>query len=191
MEGVHRPVHLNSCYRGTVVVDWWRGIFHSTSTLFQHPIIRASIVACSGIWLAEVSPIMLWLITPASACLLMDSLHCKAQHSPPLHSDCVPNLSGTPCTTLIIIFIDEYRCRQDDEVAICVQRLSHENTKPGLCHCWEICSSTDLSPLWLSNFEAMQAGPRNVFQFTCIHFLIVFVGHDMNTYLENKKELEK
>lgn len=61
--------------------------------------------------------------------------------------------SCVPCTALIIIFIDEYHCRQDDEVAICIQRLSHANTELGLCHCRQIWVCTDLCPLCLSNLR--------------------------------------
>ena len=102
-------------------------------------------------------PPMPWLITPANGSP-PDGLMCivwVGQQPPPaplsheMRDECVLIWSSAPCTTLIIIFIDEYHCRQDDEVAICVRRLSQANTEQGLCHQREIWSCTDLRPMCL------------------------------------------
>lgn len=73
-------------------------------------------------------------------------MYCVNWTDPPrplcqeMRDEGVPIRSRVPRTTLIIIFIDEYHRRQDDEVAICVRRLSRANTARRLCHWKEICS---------------------------------------------------
>lgn len=102
---------------------------------------------------------MLWLITPANGSP-PDGLMCMewmgyddTPPSPPLFhgisDERILDQSCAPCTAVIIIFIDEYHRRQDDEVAICAGRLSHANTERGLCRGCEIWSCTDLDPLHL------------------------------------------
>lgn len=108
---------------------------------------------------------MPWLITPANGSP-PDGLMCIVWigQTPLFHEmrdECVLIRSCAPCTTLIIIFIDEYLRRQDDKVAICVQRLSHANMEQGLCHWWEIWSCTELRPLCLSNLHTHTAPLSN------------------------------
>lgn len=84
-----------------------------------------------------------WLITPANGshpdglmcivCVASVFLLCCE-----MRDECGRIWSCAACTSLIIIFIDEYRRGQDDEVAICVLRLSHANTEPGLCRRWNL-----------------------------------------------------
>lgn len=74
----------------------------------------------------------------------------RVGRSPALHEMI---LSRAPGTTLIIIFIDECSCRQDDEVASVLSDYRVE-TQPGFyCHQREIWPSSD-SSFGLSDFHS-------------------------------------
>lgn len=158
--GLHSAVHLHSCYGGTLIGDWWRGIFHRASTSSSTPSLGLPLSPVHGAldeydWQRWVPPTMPWLITPANGSP-PDGLMCivwigQTPLRREMRDECVLIRSCVPCTALIIIFIDEYHCRQDDEVAICVQRLSHANIERGLCHWWEIWSCT--GPASLVSFQ--------------------------------------
>lgn len=151
--GLHSAVHLHSCYGSTLIGDWWRGIFHRRHTSSRTPSLGLPLSPVHGAldeydWQRWSPP---HAVTNYSSQWLTSwwiNVYCVSRTESPLSNEmrdeCVLIWSCAPCTTLIIIFIDEYHCRQDDEVAICVQRLSHTNTEQGLCHWREIWSCTDL-----------------------------------------------
>lgn len=159
--GLHSAVHLHSCYGGPLIGDWWRGIFHRASTSSSTPSLGLPLSPVHGVldgydW-QRWSP---HAVTNYSSQWLPSwwiNVYCVSRTAAPppaplsheMRDECVLIWSSAPCTTLIIIFIDEYHCRQDDEVAICVRRLSQANTEQGLCHQREIWSCTDLRPMCL------------------------------------------
>lgn len=156
------PVHLHSCYAGTLIGDWWWGIFHRVSTSSSTPSLGLPLSPLHGA--LDEYDWQRWsprAVTNYSSHWLPSwwiNVYCVSRTEAPrtVRWECVRIWSCAVCTSLIIIFIDEYHCRQDDEVAICVRRLSHANMEPGLCHCREIWSCTDLHPSWLSNFFCTQ-----------------------------------
>lgn len=161
--GLHSAVHLHSCYAGPLIGDWWRGISHRASTSSSTPSLGLPLSPVHGVldeydW-QRWSP---HAVTNYSSQWLPSwwiNVYCVSRTDPPppaarWETSASWFGAAAPCTTLIIIFIDEYHCRQDDEVAICVRRLSQANTEQGLCHQREIWSCTDLRPMCLSNLHS-------------------------------------
>lgn len=135
--GMRWTVRLHSCYGNSLIGDGWWGIFHHASTSSRTPALGFPLSPVHGA-LDEYD----WLITPAGGSP-PDGLMCFVWVGQTLlccemRDECVQIWSCAVCTSLIIIFLDEYHRRQDDEVAIFVQRLSQANTEQAVCHCWEI-----------------------------------------------------
>lgn len=148
--------YISILVTAALVGDWWRGILHRASTSSRTPSLGLPLSPVHGA-LGEYdwqrwSPHALTNYSPPDGLMCIVWIR-QTPLSIEMRDECVLIRSCVACTTLIIIFIDEYHCRQDDEVAICVQRLSEANMERGLCHWREIYSRTDLRALCRSNLH--------------------------------------
>lgn len=152
--GIPCALHFRFCYGGALIGDWWCGMFYDVSTSSNTPSLGLSLSPVHGA--LDEYDWRRWSLHAvtnySSQWLPLDGLMCivcveQTALCHEMRDERIKIWSCAVCTSLIIIFLDENHCRRDDEVAICVQRLSHANTEQGLCHCREIWSCTDLCPL--------------------------------------------